>query len=454
MRSAQFPLFALQAEALGVNGVSLARGPDAAGFRVAPLLPDAGLVDGRLALAHLVDFGPFEPGVSGRAVFAVPVSREAARISMRWELHGQNGVFVPAFPEGGAARLALGWELRGGVLSLRISSDRALSALVFLKGALAPVSCRFVSGGRAELRQGALRLDCRWDPGAADAMRGADAAELEAAARGIVPRRNEGDIAALLVRLGRGRTFAVSAAVRPAGAAAALERAVALALRESRPVALVVRKGTFARGAKAPARLDLSDLAREDALRVLLRLLPPDARVVGSTGMISREIFELREHAGEPHDRDFLTVGSMGHASQIALGVHLARPDLPVVAVEGDGAALMHLGALAIVGRRADGHFLHVVLNNAAHDSVGGQPTVADAVDLPAVARACGYRVLPVAATLEGIAAALADRPFEGPRPAFLEIRVRKGARKDLGRPTVAPVASKTAFMAALRAER
>ena len=240
----------------------------------------------------------------------------------------------------------------------------------------------------------------------------------------------------------------------PAGATAALERAVALAIRESRPVALVVRKGTFAPGAKAPVRPDLSDLSREDALRALLAALPPRAFVVGSTGMISREIFELREHAAEPHDRDFLTVGSMGHASQIALGVHLARPDLPVVAVEGDGAALMHLGALAIVGRRADGHFFHVVLNNAAHDSVGGQPTVADSVDLPAVARACGYAVLPSASTLEGITAALAESPFEGPRPSFLEIRVRKGARKDLGRPTVAPVASKTAFMAALRAER
>lgn len=240
----------------------------------------------------------------------------------------------------------------------------------------------------------------------------------------------------------------------PAGATAALERAVALALRESRPAALVVRKGTFAPGAKAPVRPDLSDLSREEALRALLAALPPRAFVVGSTGMISREIFELREHAAEPHDRDFLTVGSMGHASQIALGIHLSRPDLPVVAVEGDGAALMHLGALAIVGRRADGHYLHVVLNNAAHDSVGGQPTVADSVDLPAVARACSYRVLPVASTLEDIAAALADGPFKGPRPSFLEIRVRKGARKDLGRPTVAPAASKTAFMAALRAER
>ncbi len=234
-----------------------------------------------------------------------------------------------------------------------------------------------------------------------------------------------------------------------------LVRLVDRARAESRPVALVVRKGTFRQPhLRPPVVPDLSSLAREDALRALLRLLPPDARVVGSTGMISREIFELRERVGEPHDRDFLTVGSMGHASQIALGVHLARPDLPVVAVEGDGAALMHLGALAIVGRRADGHFLHVVLNNAAHDSVGGQPTVADSVDLPAVARACGYSVLPSASALEGIAAALAESPFEGPRPSFLEIRVRKGARKDLGRPTVPPAASKTAFMAALRAER
>ena len=234
-----------------------------------------------------------------------------------------------------------------------------------------------------------------------------------------------------------------------------LVRLVDRARAESRPVALVVRKGTFRQPhLRPPVVPDLSSLAREDALRALLRLLPPDARVVGSTGMISREIFELREHAAEPHDRDFLTVGSMGHASQIALGVHLARPDLPVVVVEGDGAALMHLGAFAIVGRHADGHYLHVVLNNAAHDSVGGQPTVADTVDLSAVARACGYDVLPSASTLEGIAAALADSSFEGSRPSFLEIRVRKGARPDLGRPTVAPVASKTAFMAALRAER
>lgn len=238
----------------------------------------------------------------------------------------------------------------------------------------------------------------------------------------------------------------------PASASAALARLLDRARRESRPVALVVRKGTFAAASAVPAVPDLSPLAREDALRELLRLLPPDARVVGSTGMISREIFELREHAGEPHDRDFLTVGSMGHASQIALGVHLARPEIPVIAVEGDGAALMHLGAFAIVGRQAGGRFLHVVLNNAAHDSVGGQPTVADTADLSAVARACGYRVLPVASTLDGIAAALADAPFGGSRPSFLEIRVRKGARKDLGRPTRTPAESKAAFMAALEA--
>ena len=114
----------------------------------------------------------------------------------------------------------------------------------------------------------------------------------------------------------------------------------------------------------------------------------------------------------------------------------------------------MHMGNMAIAGQSGCSNLTHIVFNNAAHDSVGGQPTDADSVDLPAVARACGYRVLPAASTLEGIAAALADSPFEGSRPSFLEIRVRKGARKDLGRPTVAPVASKTAFMTALRAAR
>ena len=235
----------------------------------------------------------------------------------------------------------------------------------------------------------------------------------------------------------------------PDEAANSLRRLTERALRESRPVALVVRKGTFATGAKAPARPDLSDLPREEALREILRLLPPDALVVGSTGMISREIFELREAAGEQHDHDFLTVGSMGHASQIALGVHLERPDRAIVAIEGDGALLMHLGHLAIVASRANGNFLHIAINNAAHDSVGGQPTAAGGIDLADVARACGYVVLPTASDAAGIRAALADS-VPGNKPRFLEIRVRKGARPDLGRPTVTPAESGSAFRAAI----
>lgn len=235
----------------------------------------------------------------------------------------------------------------------------------------------------------------------------------------------------------------------PDEASGTLRRLTERALRESCPVAMVVRKGTFAAGAKAPARSELSNLPREEALREILSLLPPNALVVGSTGMISREIFELREAEGGTHDHDFLTVGSMGHASQIALGIHLEHPDRVIVAIEGDGALLMHLGHLAIVASRATGNFLHIAINNAAHDSVGGQPTVAGSIDLAAVALACGYDVLPTASDVAGIRATLASS-LPGKNPRFLEVRVRKGARPDLGRPTTSPAESGAAFRAAI----
>ena len=133
--------------------------------------------------------------------------------------------------------------------------------------------------------------------------------------------------------------------------------------------------------------------------------------------------------AGTDPGRDFLVVGSMGHASQIALGIALARPQLRVYCLDGDGAVLMHMGGLAIIGTRGPTNFRHVVLNNGVHDSVGGQPTVGLDVDFSAIAAACGY-------------------PFsEAEGPGFLEIRVRPGARAELGRPKAAPAESRAAFM-------
>ena len=235
-------------------------------------------------------------------------------------------------------------------------------------------------------------------------------------------------------------------------AIASLKEMVRVAVEQNRPVALIVRANSFAKYQAASRPASSFTLNREATVACIAESLPPDAAVVSTTGHISRELFEYRAQTGQGHGRDFLTVGAMGHASQIALGIALARPERPVVCLDGDGAALMHLGALAIAGTSAARNFLHIVLNNGAHDSVGGQKTVGFDVDFVRIAAACGYRRPARAESLEVLAIALQDVSFrDGPR--FLEIRVAKGARKDLGRPTTGPQANKKAFMEMLGAD-
>jgi phosphonopyruvate decarboxylase len=161
-------------------------------------------------------------------------------------------------------------------------------------------------------------------------------------------------------------------------------------------------------------------------------------------------VFAEREVQGRGHERDFLTVGSMGHASQIALG--LAGSGRRVVCLDGDGAVIMHMGSLAIIGAQAPRKLVHVVINNAAHDSVGGQPTAAATIDLPAIALACGYRSAHSAGSADEAAAAF-RRLREGPGPTFLEIRVASHPHTDAGRPTTTPRDNKAALMRALGSE-
>lgn len=205
-------------------------------------------------------------------------------------------------------------------------------------------------------------------------------------------------------------------------------------------------------------------LSREEAIRTVASAIGPCDVIVSSTGMISRELFEYREAAGEGHSRDFLTVGSMGHASQIALGVSLEHPERRVWCFDGDGAVIMHMGSLAIVGTKAKSNFVHVVFNNGAHDSVGGQPTVGLEIDLPAIARACGYRNVYSVSTLEDLERVCRPQtridgrwPSDGTPapegPVFIEIKVRKGNRPDLGRPTRTPSQNRDAFMGFLKSK-
>ena len=223
--------------------------------------------------------------------------------------------------------------------------------------------------------------------------------------------------------------------------------------QESRPVAVVVRKNAFSEVADPPTAGEASGasgakLGREEAIGIIAEGLPAQMPVVATTGMISRELFEARERSGPSGDSDFLTVGSMGHASQIALGISLARPELPVVCLDGDGSVLMHMGGLSNV---ADARrFFHVILNNGCHDSVGGQPTRGFRVDFPEIAKRSGYANLFKIATLEGLERFLRQIP-ELQGATLAEVKVKKGHRNDLGRPTVSPERAKRRFMEFLR---
>lgn len=212
------------------------------------------------------------------------------------------------------------------------------------------------------------------------------------------------------------------------------------------PFALVVKKDTFEPYTLEKKVFSGWTLPRERALQLLTGRLGKDDVIVSTTGMISRELFEYRAQRQEGHAHDFLTVGSMGHASQIALGISLYKPERRVFCFDGDGASLMHLGSWAITGTNAASNFYHIVFNNSAHDSVGGQPTVGSAVDFPAIAKACGYRTALSVQTEEELNEIM-DRLDTLEAPLLLEIKVAKGARKDLGRPTTTPVQNKQDLM-------
>ncbi len=215
---------------------------------------------------------------------------------------------------------------------------------------------------------------------------------------------------------------------------------------QSRPYALIVRKNTFAPYTLKNIPHDTFRLTREEVLQIIIKHSDPDDIFVTTTGKTSREIFEYREALNQEHNRDFLTVGSMGHSSQLAMGIALSRPDKSVYCIDGDGALIMHMGALAVIGSNQLPNFKHIVLNNGSHDSVGGQPTSGFKIDISAIAKACGYKTVLQAVEKSELEEKLkAFRSKNG--PAFLEIKINKGARKDLGRPTTTPLENKNAFM-------
>ena len=218
------------------------------------------------------------------------------------------------------------------------------------------------------------------------------------------------------------------------------------ALKNNMPYAIVVKKGAFSEYKLKKDETANLPLFREDAIKIIVDNLDDKDIVVSTTGVASRELFEYREELKQGHEKDFLTVGGMGHANQIALGVALQKPNRTVYCLDGDGAILMHMGSMAINGNIACDNFKHIVFNNGSHDSVGGQPTVGLTTNFQSIAKASGYDLVLQAKTNDEVVKCIENlKVFAG--KVFLEIKVKKGFRKDLGRPTSTPKENKHNLM-------
>lgn len=215
-------------------------------------------------------------------------------------------------------------------------------------------------------------------------------------------------------------------------------------LNAGKQVAFVVRKNALTYKEKV-VYANENEMNREEIIRYIVKAAGEEP-IISTTGKASRELFEIREKAGQSHKYDFLTVGSMGHSSSIALGIATQKRDKRVWCVDGDGAVLMHMGALAVIGSHKPNNLIHIVINNGAHETVGGMPTVAGDICLADVARACGYPYVVTVSTYEQL-----DKELENVKEksdlCFIEVKSNIGARDDLGRPTTTAKENKENFM-------
>ncbi len=215
------------------------------------------------------------------------------------------------------------------------------------------------------------------------------------------------------------------------------------------PVVLLVEKNTFEKlENKKSVNIELDTLlAREEVINLLTKSFTKDYFFISSTGKISRELYESRDNRDQDHSRDFLTVGSMGYSSQIAYGIAIKKPHTKIICLDGDGALLMHMGGMTTIGTSNLKNYNHIILNNGVHDSVGGQPTLGFDVDFCKIADACNYKNVfgPLKTETEISNALIELSSLNGPN--FIDIRVKPGARADLGRPKSSPIENKKLFI-------
>ena len=353
----------------------------------------------------------------------VPDSQLKALCSFLMDRYGLDPAHhIIAANEGSAAALAAGYHLATGKTPVVYLQNSGLGNIVnpvasLLNGKVYGIPCLFIVGWRGE-------------PGVHDEPQHVFQGEI------TLPLLNTLDIP----------YFVLDKDTTEEQAAAKLAEYRAL-FTQGKQAAFVVRKGTLEYSGKTAYGNSYS-MTREEAIG-LIAPAAGDGIIVSTTGKASRELFEYRTAQCQDHGHDFLTVGSMGHSSSIALGIALQKPNRRVWCLDGDGAALMHLGAMAVIGANKPANLVHIVLNNKAHESVGGMPTVAGALDLPGIAKACGYPSAASVDSPESLNQALEEAKAVH-QLSFIEVKCALGARSNLGRPTTTPQENKAAFMAEL----
>ncbi len=220
-------------------------------------------------------------------------------------------------------------------------------------------------------------------------------------------------------------------------------------LKENGQFALIVKKGTFEK-TDSFVWENGNQMKREEVLGQILKVLPQDTAIVSTTGKISRELYEQSNQIYGHHDNIFMTVGGMGHASMIALGIAKKRPDKKVVCIDGDGAALMHMGAFAFIASQAPENFYHIIINNQAHESVGAMPTGCQQTDFAKLAQTAGYVYAEKLESIEQVSR-ISCAVKSGRGPMMFEIPVSLDSREDLGRPKESARENKEGFMEFLK---
>jgi len=213
---------------------------------------------------------------------------------------------------------------------------------------------------------------------------------------------------------------------------AVIKNAVKYCTQTRQPYGLIAPKGVMAAADKPNNRDASYPLSREEAIELILAHMPRDTVYTATTGRATRELFFLREKRNETKARDFLNVGAMGHGSSVALGIALETPDRKVVALDGDSAAMMHLGAMTMVSKLDVPNFMHIVLNNGAHESVGGQPSAGHCIDFTAIAEACGYATVHHPATTADELIEAIHTLKDCGRASFIDCRIHKGLNRKL----------------------